>query len=436
MDTNANTNAVNNVWTSDERNDWIEHAVNSESDREYRRGYVFNTMLKLSDTGASDVEDTKRVFATSTLANAIYGQHPAVKRLSLCFYKSVMQKIQGNSFLNLMYNRRNFVVMMKGSNAYKILLRHVSHDIEHSDLDITVFINPQLTPDLFTQIHSSIVVLVSQVMCRYKKDLDACLFATNANAVDESILRADFVRQFKDKYSSALSNFQGKGGLGVFVSPFESVQVRNMCSKRSFMIVNSAVKNDNVVRIEVPHLDRCEFIPLKKTPLVLSHNKTITFHRDVEGYHKAEFELIRLRLNNLFKFNTEDRESVEVGNALDASSTDEDTSSVGSEPTPTRKTTIVPADFIDVSIPLQGDSELLEFWSTKGYNRCYEVFDKFVGANIMIPNMNECIRELSNMLHVYTSSHMKQEKRQKRLDLFTQLDVSRKEMWSEVPRPK
>lgn len=418
----------NKCWTPAERSDWINHAVTTTDERGVRRGYMFNTMVKQVDN-TIDTEDAPRAFATASLAKALYGQHPLMKRLSLCFYKSMMMKIQQNSFLKLMYNRYNFIIVVKGSNAYKMLLRRVPHEIEHSDLDIIIFINPTLEDVLFEQIRSSLVILVSQVMSRYKKDLDTTLFARDDD-VEESILRKDFVQQFKAFYNEQMALYDD-GHNGRLVSPFESEIVRNACSKRSFVILNSDAKDDHVVRVEVPHLEKCEFIPLKKSPLVMSYNKTIRFDRDVEGKHIAEFELIRLRLNNMYQV-VEHTDTIED----DLTSEGDDVVSTASDGTSIHKRYVrpkmVPADFIDVSIPLKGDADLIDFWTTGGSRRCYEIFDKFVGANIMIPNVNECIRDLSNILNVYTNSHMKTEKRQKRLELFKHLDETRKKWKDET----
>jgi hypothetical protein len=322
--------------------------------------------------------------------------------------------------------------MVKGSNAYKMLLRHVPHDIEYSDLDIIIFINPYLEDALFQQIKSSLVILVSQVLSRYKKDLDSTLFSPE-EVSDESILRRNFVKDFKSLYNSMLSEYTDEEH-GRILSPFENNRVRNYCSKRSFVILNSSVRDEHVVRVEVPHLSKCEFIPLRKTPLVLSHNQTIEFKRDVEGEHLAHFELIRLRMNNMFvpaNVPVEETPQNEDGVSETMSSVSNDDVDVEVEVAERydyKRCRTVPADFIDVSIPLKDDAELLDFWKSDGFRRCYEIYDKFVGASIMIPNVNECIRDLSNILNVYTNSHMKVEKRQKRLDMFKLLDENRKKL--------
>lgn len=412
------------TWTPLEREDWINECMNSNEERIVRDGFIGNLMLKQTEN-ANDNEDPRRNFVTSCLARTLYGNHPLIKRLSLCFYKSLMLRMEQNSFLTLMYRRKSFVVMIKGSNAYKMLLRHVPHDIDYSDLDIIMFINPHLEDELFEQIRSSLVILVSQVMSRYKKDLDATLFTAD-EMMEESILKKSFVNDFKKCYKIFVKEYNETGYK--IITPFESKKVRNFCSKRSFIITHSTSQEDHVVRVEIPHMNKCEFIPLKKTPLVFSYNKTIEFKRDIEGKYIAKFDLLRLRLNNML---------VPEEETLEQLDDDTDTVSINGSVIEDvedvyydyKKCRVVPADFIDVSIPYKNDAELLDFWNSGGYKRCYEIYDRFVGTNLMIPNVNECIRDLSNILHVYTNSHMKTEKRQKRLDMFKQLDENRKKQW-------
>lgn len=410
------------TWTPLEREDWITECMNTSEERITRDGFIGNLMLKQTEN-ANDNEDPRRNFVTSCLARTLYGNHPLIKRLSLCFYKSLMLKMEQNSFLALMYRRKNFVVMIKGSNAYKLLLRHVPHDIEYSDLDIIVFINPRLEDELFEQIRSSLVILVSQVMSRYKKDLDATLF-TPEEIMEESILKKNFVNDFKECYKKLIKEYNETGYK--ILTPFESKKVRNFCSKRSFIITNNT-SQEHVVRVEIPHINKCEFIPLKKTPLVFSYNNTIEFKRDIEGEYIAKFDLLRLRLNNMLVPEDDALEQDDdIENLSINGSVYEDVEDIYYD---YKKCRVVPADFIDVSIPYKNDAELLDFWSTGGYKKCYEIYDRFIGTNLMIPNVNECIRDLSNILHVYTNSHMKTEKRQKRLDMFKQLDENRKRQW-------
>lgn len=382
------------MWTPQERNEWVQYAKTTELQKDNRRGYTFYKMKK--NINASDNEDIKRTFVTSCLSKAIYNStNPYTKRLAYCFYKLLMQKVCNNSFLYSMYKKNLFIIIVKGSNAYKLLLKNLATDIEYSDLDIVVFINPNIEDTLYSSIHSSLIILISQALSKYKKDLDALLFNNVSNVDAITILNKDTIEQFKTDYKALLSEYNLDNG--IFISPFENEQLRNECSRRSF-IIEETDADETVVKIEIPHMNMCECIPLKKSPLVLSYNNTISFNRDLDGLHKGSFELLRLRLNNLYCTN---------GVTSDFK--------------------VVPSDFIDVSIPAKDDAVSIDFWNTNAFRRCYEVYDKFVDTYIMIPNLNQCIQDLSNILYVYNNGQVKIEKRQKRLELFMKLDKMRKD---------
>jgi hypothetical protein len=364
--------------------------------------------------GSVRLEESRRSYITNCLAKAMHGHNPVMKRLALCYYKLLMSKVNNNSFLATMQRKRYFVIVVKGSIAYKLLLRSLAHDIEHSDLDIVVFINPLLDDDLYTRIKNSLVIVTTQTMSIYKRDLEATLFGGKEN----SILCQELCQEFKQIYASMLKEYVVDGAEERIISPFEDNEARNICSKRSFIITDTEL-DEKVVRIEIPHFDMCEFIPLKKSPLVVSYNKTINFDRDNEGNYKGRFELIRMRLNNLCV--------IDAVEHLATGDDKSDTNSIASASSSlVSKTFIVPADFIDVSIPLKGDAVLEDFWVNGGFKRCYEIYDRFVDCNIMVPNLNQCIHDLSNMLNLYNNGQVKTEKRQQRLELFQKLDDERR----------
>ncbi len=383
------------IWTHDDREAWVERAVRCPFGQGMWCGYKYVSFPLEMD---GYIEDEKRAFATASLADVVMNNTPVFRKLSLGFYHALIQKIYDNSFLLMNYMQRNFVVVVKGSNGYKLLMGDVPEieAFEHSDLDITVLINPMLPTDLFTKIKESMVVCVSQVMSRYKRDLDNTLF--NNNYSGGGILSVDEVRAFKTAYAEALCDKEIEGGF--IVSPFADDLTRNECSKKSFIIRDSLAEEQQVVRIEVPHLNRCERIPLKKTPFVVSHNKTIRFKRDKEGQYHGEFELIRLRMNNMFMTN----------NGVHPDNVDCQV-----------RHKVIPADFIDVSIPSQNDSQLLDFWMHGGIFRCVSVVDPCTGITVIVPNLDECIRDLHDMLYVYDNNQVKVEKRKERLDMFVKL---------------
>lgn len=408
------------VWSSDDREEWITNAIQSSDERDIKDGYTYTKMLRNIDSVTEHVEDGKRGFVTACLAHAIYDNDASkqLRRMSICFYSALLNKMFNNSYLHLMYKRNNFIILMKGSNAYKLLLQQLpeQNDIEYSDLDIVIYINPHLDDNNFEQLKSSLIIMVSQVMSRYKKDLDALLFpAQTRTAHTSDIVSLEDIEKFKSSFQTLLQSFipgAANEEPGLFHSPFEEdSQTRFKCSKRSFIIANSSIDDNLVVRVEVPHLDRCDCIPLRKTPLVLSHNMAIRFSRDIEGHYQADFDLLRLRLNVLY-------ENLDTGE--DTCAHEESDAQM-----PKKSYKIVPADFIDVSIPSKQDSELLHFWSSDGFNNCHEVYDETIETCITIPNVHECVRDLTNMLYVYTSNQnlVKYEKRLKRLELLKTLDA-------------
>jgi hypothetical protein len=317
------------IWTHDDREAWVALALSSEEGRGTHDGYNFSHME--IEQGVF-IDEDNRGFLTGSLADAIFNNSSVFKKLSLNFYGDLLKKVQENSFLAMNYGNGNLAILVKGSNAYKLLLRGAEErfpdvaKIEHSDLDIAVFINPYLYAELFEKIRESMIVCVSQVMSRYKKDLDNMFFS--GGYVGNGMLSVDEVEAFKASYNEAVED-KGNDDEGYFVSPFLDNMSRNECSRRSFLIRKSPCKEGTIVRVEVPHLNKCERIPLRKTPFVVSHNNTISFIRDKEGFHKGEFDLIRLRLNNMLMSEN--------------------------------KSKVVPADFIDVSIPSRNDGQLQDF---------------------------------------------------------------------------
>lgn len=376
---------MQSIWTHDDREAWIATAILSNEDRGVKDGHNFSHMR--IEQGAY-VDEDNRGFLTGCLADAIFNNSSVFKKLSLNFYGDLLNKIHENSFLAFNYNNGNFVVIVKGSNAYKLLLRGVEAmfpevaTIEHSDLDIAVFINPYLHADLFAKIRDSVIICVSQVMARYKKELDNMFFSAGYDG--NGMWSVEDVEAFKAAYNEAVED-KGNDEEGYFVSPFKDNMARNECSRRSFLIRKSPEKG-TIVRVEVPHLNKCERIPLKKTPFVVSHNNTISFVRDKEGFYNGEFDLIRLRLNNLLV--TEARNKV------------------------------VPADFIDVSIPSHNDAQLYDFWRRRSIMRCVPIFDEDTSVHVIVPNLDECIHDLHMMLHVYDNNQIKVEKRKERMDMF------------------
>jgi hypothetical protein len=208
----------------------------------------------------------------------------------------------------------------------------------------------------------------------------------------QGILDDETIESFKEDYSNALKKIVLPNN-GEFLSPFDSDEVRNSCSRNSCILTNSKVDNDMIVRVEVPHYNRCERIPLRRTPLISSYNETIEFSRSADDKTlNGHFDLYRIRLNNLY---------VEK---------DEDGKIIVQEK--------VTADLIDVSIVKQNDVELLDFWN-KG--RCLSVYDKYANIWLMVPDIISCIDDLYKMLNVYECPDSKKSKRQQKYNRLIEI---------------
>lgn len=426
-------------WTPNLRDEWINYSVSSPigTDCDNLDGYMFLHMEKPS-SNMDEYErcDLYRSFATYCLSQAVYESYPIHKRISLCFYETLMSRIDKNSFLALMLKKGHFMVLINGNNAHKMLLTHFpeTQGIDYTDLDITMYINPNLDEDLFEKIKQSLVILTSQVMSRYKKDLDALLFLNGGDSgADECILDKSSAEEFKEYYTSLITSYDEEEEEGYdMLSPFQSDKIRNLCSEKSYMTLDSEIDADYVVCVEVPHLPMCEFIPLQKTPFVLSYNNSIMYDRDVEGKYLAHYNTFKLQLNNMLvpytiSETTTDPEIVWE----EIASQDNDTDTVYTLTyckTPSPKIydhdsrMIVPSNFLIVSIPCQDDAQLLDFWKRRGYNnKCREIYDDSIHYPMLVPNVNECIRELTNTLNVYTNRHTLDEEIQQRITDLTAL---------------
>lgn len=383
-------------WTPEQRNAFIADAIESTEmkGRSKNGPYYFNVYPRMDTTMVDD--DPKRALVTETLASVIYNT-PEYRSIALNYYDLLVKKIMGHPLLGY-HLFRNVIILVKGSNAHLYLVPE-SEVVRPSDMDLTVCINPNLSDTLFHEIMTQVEIIVKQSISQYKRTLDHMLFLHKK--MDSSFLSEDVVKKFQKEYNEALKglempkkeeeNVEEEGITYQFVSPFENDEFRNECSRNSFLITNSKGHENSVVRVEVPHFERCERIPLRKTPLFCSFNETIDFIRDgVEM--KGQFNLYRLRMNNIIAhFDKE-------GKLL--------------------KEEKVACDFIDVSVPNKNDAELNLFWQ-RGH--CVNIFDESVGFWVVVPDPETCIAELERILTQYDSQASKKEKREKKLEELKRL---------------
>jgi len=380
-------------WTHEDRTSFIKRAMEEKAELRGSKGnYWFNVMPK--NTGCVEIEDVKKSKVAEILAKTIFEDGEGrFRKISLKIYDILQQKIAGHP--NLMpRDLANIAVVIKGSNAYKMLLSLYMHIPEirdafsFSDLDIVILINPSLPEHDFDRIKAVLHTIVVQTLSQYKRTLDHMLFLNKP--FPDVFMSLEDIDEFKAVFTKNLTEADPN-----FLSPFTSDVVRNACSRNSFIIAESIGHADSVVRVEVPHFERCECIPLRKTPLFCSYNETLEFNRAVQKdivALKAKFNLYRMKMNVL------------------SVSEDKDTGKLREEK--------VTADFIDISIASRNDSELVDFWAN---GRCVTVFDTAINNWIWVPNIHTCIADLFKMLYVYECPEYKKEKRERKLDIMKKI---------------
>jgi hypothetical protein len=325
------------------------------------------------------------------------------KSMTLNFYGLLVQKLACHPIIGHLFQRQ-FMVLLKGGNSHVYLNGGVDSLFKPSDMDITVCINPFLPRPEFDHIKGQVEIAVRQALSQYKRALDYLLFlngngdSQQANQLTQvmykPILTPEAVEAFKAAFNAKLATFVPPPGTPAeniqFASPCASTDIRNKCSRPSFLLTNSQISANHVVMVEVPHFDRCERIPLRKTPLFCSFNETIDFNRtggeDTDDTCRGKFNLYRLKMNVMFK---------SLNSASDEWEEDK-----------------VPADFIDVTVPDMDDIELQHFW-TRG--RSVNVYDKDANQWVTIPDLATSIEELERILQQYESCDAKKEKRMRKL---------------------
>lgn len=369
-------------WTPSDRLNFINTAINSTDNSGYKDLYRFKTFPKINNNN-NDIQDNRKNSLTDCLAKTIYnGENPIYRNLSLGFYDSLIRKFSENPYLNY-YLGNEFVVLQKGGNAYAYLTGENNDEFTFSDLDIMIYINPYLPLQFFNELKKNIKIIVIQTLSQHKRLLDSMFFTNSSNYVNNHLFDAETINAFKKEYKQNLMDitFNNMPENAEFLSPFESDEIRNLCSRNSCIIANSKVQKDTVVIVDVPHYDKSEKIPLRKSPLFCSINETINFSRDKNNILLGNFDLFRMRFNNLYIETTD------------------------GEITCQEKVT---SDFIDISIAEQNDAELLDFWQR---GKCLSIYEKYVGIWIMIPDIQSCIDDLYKMLTIYDCPESKKNKR-------------------------
>lgn len=380
-------------WTPEKRDAWINAALTSDQMRGCSAPYNFKVYPKLS---GAEVEDPKKTAMADAMARTLFAKDPSYRRIALQFYDNLLAKIRTSTFVNR-YFMSDFFIVLKGGSAYRFLLGDAfAADFPFSDIDLIIYINPALDAQLFARLRASLNDILLQVMSQYKRTLDHMFFLNKPTP--EWFLDADTIARFKADIQQEFASIEGFDGK--FLSPFEGDEIRNACSKYSFVLHNSKSKENSVTRVEVPHFEKCERIPLRKTPLMASHNTSISFNRDATAQQDmvGEFDLYRLKFTGLFV------------------SYDDGSDEEAAPPSITENK--ISFDFIDVTIPHQGDTELWDFWQ---HGRCINVHEQVTNIWLVLPDIYTCISDLYKMLNVYECPEHKREKRERRYNILKSL---------------
>lgn len=402
------------AWTPSMRNSFIATALNSDKEKGNNGPYWFNVFPK---SNKPDEESPKKALVTKALMNTIFS-NPKYRIIVLKIYEILINKITSNPFTRQHYHK-NIMVVLKGGVSYTYILGKADDTFPYSDLDVVVMINPHLPQAVFESIKEALNTIVLQTISQYKRSIDF-MFFSNRNRMSqeqvdkqraEQFMSDELVEQFQKDYNAAISELCDDSCDGMFVSPLESNEFRNAASRHSYIIANSHTHAESVVRVDVPHFEMCERIPLKKTPLFCSHNRSISFNRNADKQHqqlKGAFDLYRIRFNNMFVPN--------VPETADDASSDSGSSNHGGSGRLRREH--VTADFVDISIPAQDDVELREFWNN---GRILMVNDITSNIWLAIPDLPTMINDLHKMLTVYECPEAKRAKRQLRYDILKNL---------------
>lgn len=418
--------------------------------------YAYTVYPKHRDASFAVRVDDINPALTSALANVIFTKNPQNRFVSLGFYYALIEKITMHPGLGAQL-WQNIIVVLKGSNAYAYLTRHMDMNIDHnnsdsfrfSDLDVAIYINPDIPSGMYDGIRAKLHVVVSQTISQYKRRLDDMFFNDGNDARSKGyqhFMDKEAIATFKRDYKNEIKTIPGA------ISPFED---RSACTRSSFIMKTSLGLSDSVVKIDVPHFESCENIPLKMSPFVCSVNDTIDFVRAVDESGNdliGSFTLFRIKLasiQSMSRTNDDVHQNDVQSSPPSLSSDSESLTSVSSDnPSPPRsppqalyrpprpktnhrracESIFTAADFIDVTISSQNDAEQKAFW--KSAKQCINIRDPFAFGwpsirgsktmHIVVPDIRMCMTELDKMLNLYSCPENKRSKRVQRLQWLGQ----------------
>ena len=392
--------AQHRIWSASDRDAFVMRARTVDDDLNFKGcedSYRYSVLPKRS--GCGDAEDDRKAKVTKALMSVIF-KTPEYRVIALKIYDILLQKIVSHPLTCRMF-QKDILVVLKGGTSYTYIVSAEHADVfPFSDLDIVVMINPYMPARLFAEVKSVMSTLILQTISQYKRMLDHMLFLNKP--INDSVLRPETIEAFKEDLTHAFDAIEDDQG--VIQSPFVDTTTRNRVSKNSFVLCDSLVREDKIVRVEVPHFELCERIPLRRTPIFCSYNSSIHFNRVSEGNGEkvGSFDLFRVRFNAMLRRNEEEG----VPSDTDSSSSAQKF----------REYECITADFIDISVPNKNDAELIDFWE---HGQVASVYDPSVRLWVTIPDLRSMLYDLDKMLNVYECPESKRARRQARHDVLS-----------------
>ncbi len=343
--------------TPEERYDLHTTAVNSNSSG---NSYGLQWFIYDKIEAPKDVADDN-ILCTKLFSETVFSK----KEFAFVFldiYEQLEKKIRQ------FYTKEQVYIHIKGSTALALYFmenEEMESSFPFSDIDIVIYINPLTTN--FDYVHRQMTILAGQTFAKHKQKLDKMFFIQKSSS-------DNICHELSDEVNS-------KFAMANLTSPFVSTQVRNKVSNNSFSIVQSAIDRKKVVKINEAHFDHAEKIPLYRTPIVCSINKTINSKNSVgEILH---FNLVRMKMGAL---------GTKGGQVL--------------------------FDCVDCIIPEMDDHDLVTFFDKGGFHDLASIRVRRLGYDMTIQSLEEAYENLHNLVYKYECPNNKIDERIKKLEVI------------------
>ena len=373
-----------------------------------------------------DEVNPQRQLMSDAWGEAVYDpNHPEFARLGLEAYHQLATKLRIN------YGCGKVCVRVKGGNASAILMAQymgieesVKAGFNFSDLDVDVLINPKLPKGEFDKIKDFVMQCVRQTLATHKRRIDRAFFKLREDDGETYyLLKNDAAKAtFRERICELVGRVPGAH------SCLENTLHRNNGSSYSYLITKSHVPSEVIegemrrIKIEQPHLEKAERIPLGRAPTFITVNDTINGVR--ENGDKVSFTLARIKMSNIVdrvadkvKLNLCVNDDGHVCVAIFMQMVklklrvNDDGHVCVTIFTPYDK---VGADFVDVWIGNQEDAELNSFEKRGGFDGMLTREVSAFGYQLIVPTLQECKLEYNKLLYMFDCPESKRPKRERK----------------------